>query len=52
MKLKYLFGGVLLLIFLIVAGWWVEKELRIDSCLDLGGRWDYEAEKCQTVAET
>lgn len=24
----------------------VHRELKIDSCLDKGGRWDYEAGKC------
>lgn len=25
----------------IGSGLWVERQLRIDACLDGGGRWDY-----------
>ena len=48
MKPKYkllivcaLFVLVLMFIF------WVKKELKIDSCLDLGGRWNFQAEQCE-----
>lgn len=39
------------LVFLAVAvggGLWLEKQLRIDACLDRGGRWDYAAGTCLT----
>jgi hypothetical protein len=44
-----------LLVFAILAVcvlmliWWVYKELQIDSCLDLGGRWNYEESVCETA---
>jgi len=25
---------------------WIETQIQIDSCLDLGGKWDYSANKC------
>ena len=28
--------------------WWLYRELRIDSCLDQGGRWNYENSKCES----
>ena len=44
-----LFAAVLMLVVLVAAGWWVKRELQIDSCLDMGGRWDYELKKCQVA---
>lgn len=26
---------------------WLRRQLRIDTCLDNGGRWDYAAERCE-----
>ena len=31
----------------IAAGCWLKREFAIDSCLDLGGRWDYKAAICE-----
>lgn len=45
------------LIALAIAGiavvlWpWVKAQLSIDSCLDRGGRWNYQAEQCESVAD-
>lgn len=36
---------------LIAAGLWVKRELSIDSCLDRGGRWNYELVTCEGATE-
>ena len=41
-----------LMILLIVAGvaafaWWLSRELKIDGCLDAGGRWNYKLAVCE-----
>ena len=33
----------------VLGGWWLRGQLAIDSCLDNGGRWDYEASVCVSV---
>jgi hypothetical protein len=33
---------------LVSAGLWVRYQLAIDGCLDSGGRWDYDAGKCDS----
>jgi hypothetical protein len=25
---------------------WVKKQIEIDSCLDLGSKWDYDRDEC------
>jgi len=42
---------VLLAAVLIAAGVWIKRELSIDSCLDRGGRWNYEAAVCEGASE-
>lgn len=42
---------VLLAAALIAAGLWFQRELSIDSCLDRGGRWNYEADVCEGASE-
>lgn len=37
----------LLLAVIAGTGVWLARELRIDSCLDGGGRWDYAGGKCE-----
>lgn len=27
---------------------WAREQIRIDTCLDRGGVWDYAAERCET----
>lgn len=52
MKRPFLVGFlVLLAAALIAAGMWVQRELSIDSCLDRGGRWNYEADVCEGASE-
>jgi len=41
--------AIVLLTLLVVATFfarWIAGELAIDSCLDSGGRWDYEQRVC------
>lgn len=45
---------VKLVIALIVATMlavWLRHELRVDSCLDRGGRWNAEASACEGATE-
>jgi len=44
MNKKYLFLGITVVIF--IAGFWLRGQLQIDSCLDNGGKWDYEKKEC------
>jgi hypothetical protein len=42
--------GIILVIIICVfvtAGFWLRNQFRIDSCLDQGGRWNYEAGECE-----
>jgi hypothetical protein len=32
-----------------VAGWEVRSFLAIDSCLDAGGRWEYQGDHCEGI---
>jgi hypothetical protein len=32
---------------LITLAWWGYQQLKIDSCLDSGGRWNYEILVCE-----
>ena len=36
---------------LLFAGYWLKGQLNIDSCLDLGGAWDYEKRQCYQSEE-
>lgn len=38
---------VLSIVVLIVAIIWAKQEISIDSCLDRGGRWNYEVDVCE-----
>lgn len=52
MKRPFFVGFLVLLAgALIAAGMWVKRELSIDSCLDRGGRWSYEASVCERASE-
>jgi len=35
------------LILVIIFGYWLKEFLEIDSCLDRGGRWNYETGTCE-----
>lgn len=46
MKKKYYLIAAIL--FVLVAGFiWLKGEMKIDSCFDNGGRWDYENKTCE-----
>jgi hypothetical protein len=36
------------LLAVIALACWIRRELKIDSCLDLGGRWDYQDSVCES----
>ena len=42
-KIAFIFLG---LIFMAAFALWLKKELAIDSCLDHGGKWNYEDGIC------
>ena len=45
-KKKIAGAAVVLTIFVIVA-FYLRTQMRIDSCLDNGGRWNYEKSECE-----
>jgi hypothetical protein len=51
MKINKLLLWTFLLALLVVPGLWLRSELRIDSCLDRGGRWDKNRQICEGAAE-
>lgn len=38
--------ALIVVAFLVAAFVYLREQLRIDDCLDGGGRWDYEARAC------
>jgi len=44
MNKKYIFLGITVVIF--IAGFWLRGQIQIDTCLDKGGKWDYEKKEC------
>ena len=40
-----------LLALLFAVGCWLRYEWRIDSCLDRGGRWDVDLDRCEAATE-
>ena len=42
---------IIALCALLVLAVWVWHQARIDSCLDRGGRWDYEHSTCEGAIE-
>lgn len=51
MKIRKLLLGVFVLALLVAVGLWLRNEVRIDSCLDRGGRWDKEGQMCEGTTE-
>ena len=49
MKPRYLWIALVLILF-VAGGFWLKAQLTIDSCLDLGGRWNYENAVCEPSA--
>jgi hypothetical protein len=39
------------ILFLILGSgaiaWWINSQLKIDGCLDSGGKWNYESKVCK-----
>lgn len=40
-------AGIVLAVCLVIAGPWLMRQLRIDGCLDRGGRWDHALGACE-----
>jgi hypothetical protein len=36
-----------LVVAVLAFSWWAKGQLAIDSCLDSGGRWNYEKSVCE-----
>jgi hypothetical protein len=52
MKRPFFVGFLLVLaVILITAGLWTGRQLSIDSCLDRGGRWNYEVAACDGITK-
>jgi hypothetical protein len=51
MEIGKLLRRAFLLTLLVVLGLWLRNEVRIDSCLDHGGRWDKDQRICQGASE-
>lgn len=47
MNLKKLLLAAIALVLVVLLMLWLRTEVKIDSCLDLGGRWNYDAGKCE-----
>jgi hypothetical protein len=47
MKHKKKLFALVAVILLVVIAIYVRKELKIDSCLDGGGRWNYQTSVCE-----
>lgn len=52
MKTKLVIIFAIFIVLLIVLGIWLKGEARIDSCLDLGGKWNYDTKECETEMKT
>lgn len=42
---------IVVLVMLVVLGHFAWEFLRVDKCLDAGGRWDYKSKTCDTTPE-
>ena len=45
--MKKIIGGLIIILLLILIGLRLNTWLKIDTCLDSGGSWDYKAESCK-----
>lgn len=41
--------GIVIAAAVLTALIYLQEQLAIDGCLDLGGRWDYEASACDSI---
>ncbi len=48
MKLDRLVRGLVLFVLVLAFGLWGRACVRIDSCLDRGGAWDYKMDSCNS----
>jgi len=51
MQIKKLLSFMFLLALLVLFVLWLRNEVRIDSCLDRGGRWDDSKQLCEGATE-
>ncbi len=42
---------IFVLSVLVMLGLWVRNEMKIDSCLDRGGKWDERRQTCEGAVE-
>lgn len=47
MSVKKIALGVLMIVLVVALVYWARNYLQIDSCLDQGGRWNYEKSVCE-----
>ena len=47
MNLKKWIIAVILALGVILSVAWIRGQIKIDSCLDNGGRWNYEQKVCE-----
>lgn len=47
LRSKRLLILLIVLALLLLVGWYLRRQLAIDSCLDLGGQWDYSTNECR-----
>lgn len=52
MKTKNILLGALVLALLVAVSLWSQNVVRIDSCLDGGGRWDQDQQICEGIMES
>jgi hypothetical protein len=45
--MKKTIGVIVAVAVVLVLAWWAKGQLAIDSCLDSGGRWNYEKSVCE-----
>ncbi len=51
MKKALLVAALFLMVAFIAAWPWLKTQVAIDTCLDAGGRWNYEQELCEGAAK-
>ena len=51
MSSEKILRGAITLMISIALGLWLRHELKIDSCLDRGGAWNYDSAVCEGARE-
>lgn len=49
MRTKKIMVGLVIILGVIASVIWFARELKIDRCLDQGGRWNYTEEICEGI---